>query len=252
MTILDILRPVTFGQRVAEEEGNQLAAYFVETDHWYRLLSDHVDIVYGAKGAGKSALYSLLVARASTLFDQGILLAPAENPRGAPAFRTLVTDPPASEREFIALWKLYLASLASATLDEYGVPGESAKRLRSLLEDSGLKPRERNLQTLLQSAFDYVKRLLRPAAVEGTITFDPTSQLPTGVAGKIVFGEPSPRDAARGIVSVDELLQLADQSLRATNLRLWILLDRLDVAFRKARISKRTHFARSFMSTSTP
>jgi len=231
MKVLDVLRPVTFGQRVAEEEGEQLSAYFVETDHWHRLLSDQVDVVYGPKGAGKSALYSLLVARSTGLFDQGVLLAPAENPRGAPAFRALVTDPPASEREFIALWKLYMACLASAALDEYGIPGESAKTLRSLLEQSGLKPREHNLQALLTGAFGYVKRLLRPSAVEGGIKFDPASQLPTGVTGKIIFGEPSAAQAADGVASVDHLLELADRALHDSKYRLWILLDRLDVAF---------------------
>ena len=65
---------------------------------------------YGPKGSGKSALYSLLIARRNQLFDKGVLVTPGENPRGTPAFRALVTDPPASEREFIALWKLYLAS----------------------------------------------------------------------------------------------------------------------------------------------
>jgi hypothetical protein len=231
MTVLDVLRPVTFGQRVAEEEGEQLSAYFVETDHWHRLLSDQVDIVYGPKGAGKSALYSLLVARSSALFDRGVLLAPAENPRGAPAFRALVTDPPASEREFIALWKLYIACLASASLDEYGIPGDSAKKLRSLLEQSGLKPKERNLQALLTSAFGYVKRLLRPAALEGEIMIDPVTQLPTGVGGKIIFGEPNAAQSAEGIESVDHLLVLADSALADARYRLWILLDRLDVAF---------------------
>ena len=47
MSTLDVLRPVTFGQRVAEEEGEQLAAYFVETDHWHRLLEDAVDVASG-------------------------------------------------------------------------------------------------------------------------------------------------------------------------------------------------------------
>src|SRR5262245_47542402 len=115
--ILTVLRDVRFGERVAEDEVDRLASYFVETDHWRRLFSDQVDIVYGPKGAGKSALYSLLVAKKSDLFDRGILLAPAENPRGAPAFKDLVIDPPISEREFISLWKLYLACIVSGALD---------------------------------------------------------------------------------------------------------------------------------------
>jgi hypothetical protein len=231
VAILDVLRPVTFGQRVAEEEGDLLAAYFVETDHWHRLFSDSVDIVYGPKGAGKSALYSLLVARRDDLFDRHVLLAPAENPRGAPAFRALVTDPPASEQEFIALWKLYFACLISATLDDYGIPGAAVSELRRHLEESGLKPRQKSLQGVLQSAFDYVKQLLRPKAIEGTLQLDPRTQLPSGVTGRIVFSEPSSKQAEQGIASVDRLLALGDEALNASRYSLWILLDRLDVAF---------------------
>jgi ABC-type lipoprotein export system ATPase subunit len=33
--------------------------YFVETDQWKRLLRGEVDIVYGPKGSGKSALLAV-------------------------------------------------------------------------------------------------------------------------------------------------------------------------------------------------
>lgn len=95
-----ILSASSFGQRVAEEEIDQLTAYFVETDHWRRLYRGEIDVVYGAKGSGKSALYSLLLSRSSKLKDQRILLVPAESPRGTPAFRDLLLDPPTTEREF--------------------------------------------------------------------------------------------------------------------------------------------------------
>ena len=98
MEKLDVLREVSFGQRVAEEEGESLAGYFVETDHWRQLYADEIDVIYGPKGAGKSALYSLLIARIDELFDRQVILAPAENPRGAPAFQHLLTDPPADEQ----------------------------------------------------------------------------------------------------------------------------------------------------------
>src|SRR4051812_34473379 len=113
MKKIDVLINMTFGHRVAEEEGDDLTKYFVETDFWRRLYAGDIDIVYGPKGSGKSALYTLLLARRTELFDRGIVLAPAENPRGAPAFRDLVTDPPVGEFEFINLWKVYFASLIS-------------------------------------------------------------------------------------------------------------------------------------------
>lgn len=229
--LLDLLRNLNFGQRVAEEEGDQLSGYFVETDHWRRLFSDSADIVYGSKGAGKSALYSLLAARRSELFDRGVLVAIGENPRGTPAFSALVTDPPASEREFIALWKLYLACLISATLDDYGVPGSAAADLRHHLEQSGMRPRNRTLQALLSDAFSYVKRLFRPKAFEACVEIDPVTQMPTGVSGKITFEEPTVAEAQAGIASMDALLALGDKALRESQFRIWILMDRLDVAF---------------------
>lgn len=231
MTTLEVLKQITFGQRVAEEEPELLEKYFVETDHWQRLFSDAVDVVYGPKGSGKSALYSMLVGRKTELFDRRILIAAAENPRGATAFRALVADPPASEREFIALWKLYTACLVSATLDDYGISGEQAKELRDCLRESGLLPRQKSLQGVLVSVFDYVKRLLRPEAVESSLKLDPASQMPSGITAKIIFGEPSIKQAAEGKVSVDRLLELGDEALAGAGYKLWVLLDRLDVAF---------------------
>jgi len=91
-----ILSSTSFGRRVAEEEIEQLASYFVETDHWKRLFSGEIDIVYGAKGSGKSALYSLLLSKANEFKENGILFVAAENPRCAPAFKDLLLDPPAT------------------------------------------------------------------------------------------------------------------------------------------------------------
>ena len=62
-----ILSKASFGNRIAEEEIDHLQSYFVETEQWRKVLSGDVDIVFGAKGSGKSALYSLLVAQKEQL-----------------------------------------------------------------------------------------------------------------------------------------------------------------------------------------
>jgi hypothetical protein len=59
MSKQDVLANMTFGERIAEDEAEALVSYFVETDQWRRLISGSVDVVYGPKGSGKSALYSL-------------------------------------------------------------------------------------------------------------------------------------------------------------------------------------------------
>lgn len=227
----ELLSEVTFGHRVAEEEAEVLERYFVETDHWRRLYRGEIDIIYGPKESGKSALYSLLNSRRDSLFDRGTLLVAAENPRGATAFRGLVADPPTSEHEFTALWKLYFSCLIESMFEDYGFANSAARRLRSTLDEEGLTSPGRNLRSILRAALDYVRKALPVESAGATVEIDQVSGLPTGFGGKITFREPSTADSQRGYISVDSLLQCADEALSETAFNLWILLDRLDVAF---------------------
>src|SRR5262249_30205023 len=133
----DVLREISFGARVAEEEVAELRRYFVETDQWHRLYEGDIDVVYGAKGSGKSAMFALLLSREDALFDRRILLTAVENPRGAPVFSHLVDDSPPTETEFRALWKLYLLSLVGRQLREYRVTGPLASSVTGELERAG-------------------------------------------------------------------------------------------------------------------
>jgi putative ribosome biogenesis GTPase RsgA len=63
-----VLRETSFGKRIAEDEAVELATYFVETEQWRKIYDGDVDVVYGSKGAGKSAIYSLLNSRQDNLF----------------------------------------------------------------------------------------------------------------------------------------------------------------------------------------
>jgi hypothetical protein len=234
----EVLQTLTIGRRVAEEEVDQLASYFVETDQWRRMAAGQVDIVFGPKGAGKSAIYSTLLGRESELFDQKVLLVSAEQPRGTPAFKDLVGDPPTSEVEFVGLWKFYILSLLGGVLVDYELRSDQARRVLTALEEAGLVPVARApLRGLIKSALDYVRMLLRrpPESFETGVSFDPATGSPTGFTAKITLGEPSAVDKRSGYISVDELLKLADEALELAGYRVWILFDRLDVAFAESR-----------------
>ena len=228
----EILSSADFGQRIAEEEGDTLSEYFVETDNWRRVFEGEIDVIYGPKGSGKSALYSLLVSKTDELFERNVILVPGENPRGTPAFRDLMTDPPASEREFVNLWKLYFLSLMAAAFEEYGIVGDDAQHLQDVLARDGLIKGKKSLQALVHTVYDYVKYVIRPSAVEGGMEIDPATQMPKGFTGKIIFSEPDDQARAKGIESIDSLLAIANSALHNnSNYNVWILLDRLDVAF---------------------
>jgi hypothetical protein len=65
--------------------------------------------------------------------------------------------------------------------------------------------------------------------MEGKIELDPITGMPIGFKGKISFSEPD--SSVTDIVSVDYLLNQAEIVLKEIDFTLWILLDRLDVAF---------------------
>lgn len=229
---LSILNELDFGSQVAEEEKDSLRSYFVETNPWKKVYKGDVDIVYGPKGAGKSAIYVLVQAHETELRKKGIILLPAENVRGDPAFRDLVVSPPTGEREFENLWKLYFLSLIGRALQQNNIVGTDSSKLIEILRDAGLLPVDSmSFSGILKAVQDYLSRFGKPKAVEGTMMIDPVSGAPTGVTGGIVFDEPGAEGRSRGEISVAELFNLASTALKGKKQKIWLLLDRLDVAF---------------------
>lgn len=228
---LEILKTLNFGKRIAEDEATELSRYFYET-HLFRELRDgKIDIVYGQKGAGKSAMYVALKNDTNRLFDSNILLVAAEKPTGTPAFSSIVTDPPNSEREFEAMWKLYFLSLVATKMEEFSLSNTSSKKYIALLNASGLVTTEGPLSKFVRSALDLARRLLKPNEFSTTIELDPTLGLPTGVTGSISLSETSSLEAAKGITSVAEMFRNFNQCLSGKDLKVWLCIDRLDVAF---------------------
>ena len=227
-----VLEAASFGARVAEEEADELAEYFVKTDQWRRVLNGDVDVVYGPKGSGKSALYSLLVSSGDELFDRSIVILAAERPQGAPAFRDVINAPPTTESEFVALWKLYFLCLIAELLRDYGVQTQEAKRLLRYLQDAHLIEDKRSpLERLVKSVREYARRLRDAESAEGGLVLDSATGMIAGVTGKITLGEPSGSLAESGLVSIDQLFSDANQALADLGFRAWLALDRLDVAF---------------------
>ena len=68
--------------------------YFVETDQWNRIVKGEIDVIIGAKGAGKRAIYSLLITQEREFLDRNTLPVPGEKPRGTPVFKDIIANPP--------------------------------------------------------------------------------------------------------------------------------------------------------------
>jgi hypothetical protein len=230
MKRLDLLKQLSFGAQVAEDEVQELANYFVQTHQWDQITNGKTDIIRGEKGAGKSAIYSLLTTKADEFFGRDILLVAAERPRGATVFSDLVSDPPTSEEEFVWLWKVYIITVIAQKLREYGIGGADAHKLYAALEEAKLLERELDLPGILRLAQRFV-RLLMKMELQAGVEIDPITGVPSTLLGKITLREPDFDLRKHGFSSVDTLFKHANIALQQHKYGIWVLLDRLDVAF---------------------
>ena len=129
---------ITFGDRVAENESNDLSTYFIKTEHWEKVRADKADVVFGAKGAGKSALYTLLLQDTDQLQRDGITLISAEKPTGQTVFSEIKNTPPTTEVEFVTLWKTYICQLIVQQLQTSGNCTDDAATVKCKLIEAGL------------------------------------------------------------------------------------------------------------------
>lgn len=231
-----VLEQLTFGARIAEDEKDELASYFVETDQWSRVATGGVDVIFGAKGAGKSAIFTTLMNRERELSDAGVITISAENPRGSTVFSGLTDQPPTSEVEFVAIWKTYILTLLGSVITDYGLDGDAASEVKEvLIREDLLPPKGAKLSTRLRIVWDWVKKAVTGSSAEGAVQLEPTTQMPVGISLKIALTEPSGDQRRNGVVSLKHLLDKCDEALRYNDLRVWILFDRLDVAFADSR-----------------
>jgi hypothetical protein len=78
---------------------------------------------------------------------------------------------------------------------------------------------------------DYVTNFFKKVgSVEGGVTFESATGVPV-ITGKISINEPTSELRKQGVVSIDELFDLANKALDIIGIKVWITFDRLDVAF---------------------
>ena len=227
----DLIQKVTFGESIAELEAEKLKDYFLKTEFWKLIRNGTNDIVYGAKGAGKSALYTSIANDVDSLFDEGILVSIAENPTGNTAFSNLKNDPPTTETEFIRLWKLYFLVITAQVFEEYGINDNHAKKVREILTDCNLIPAQNKLSSFLKVCFDFMRSFKNGKEISTTAEFDSNTGMYSGQKFSLSFGEPTKSDFDKGLIPIEFAYDLLQKSLIENKVKLWIIIDRLDVAF---------------------
>ena len=218
-TPLELLRNLDLGNSVAEFD-QRLSHYFVRTQLFLDVSSDRYDIVKGAKGAGKSAIYrALREPTQPTLDPQNTYVVPAFNESGAPIFKQIIEIEKNNESAFLGMWKVYIFVIASNFLcDKYKSEAQaSLAEVISVLELNQLRSPEGSIANVWQRVRDFVKKAQ-------------FRYKKMGLDVKVEFGSTN-----KGIQEVEEkiesMLLLIDRFLNEKKKRMWILFDRLDESF---------------------
>lgn len=228
MNKIEVLKKTNVGERIAEQEAEGLSIYFLKTYLWEQILRSDVDIVFGCKGSGKSAIYNYLSGQEDKIFELNAILVLAENPRGTVAFKDLNTTPPTEEPEFKSIWKLYFILIISQKLIEYKYDDKYLKIVIEKLQDSNLIARRPSFTSIVKMVRDYITSI---KAIEPNFSLNENSGMIDKIGVKISLNEPSTKLADKGIVSIDYLFECINKSLGESGFKIWIAIDRLDAIF---------------------
>ena len=93
-----------------------------------------IDVVIGAKGAGKRVIYSLLITQEREFLDRNTLPVPGEKPRGTPVHHR---KPTTAEVEFVGLWKVCILALVGRQMRESEVTVAAAEKVSDVCAPYG-------------------------------------------------------------------------------------------------------------------
>jgi hypothetical protein len=228
----DVVRSLDFGDYVAEDEKQELSKYFIETFQWQMVYSGESDIVLGLKGAGKSAIFYLLEAHKNDLRKRNIFLRLAESYENDPVFTVLLERSPQTELEWEGFWKLYFLSLAGDIIKDFAEEDEVNYRVTSRLRQEGLLQSDMSLASVIRRILDYLKRI-KFDGIEAGVHLNELSGAAQSVYARIRLTTAEAQRFSGEVVTVDQMIKDVRDLLSRHKRKIWIVLDRLDTAFRR-------------------
>lgn len=230
ISIKQVLQDLDLGSSVAEHD-DLLAQHFVETSTFRQVVEGRVDIIAGDKGTGKTAIFRILHERYTSYPELGdVEVVPAFNPAGAPIFQRLLETETLSEDQYTGVWKAYFVSLAGNwILNFFGEHlTEDMKELDRVLVQADLRSADETPQTIFSKIFYRLRRLIpRIKSIEGTAS---SSQDGIPILGaKVELGQGEEADSQN--IRPDDALRLLQKILADSEVKLWLVVDRLDEAF---------------------
>lgn len=226
-----ILLEFDIGDDVAEFD-ERLSSYFVETSSFRDIITDKADLILGAKGSGKSAIFKHLAnpnADIPELNDVDII--PAFNVQGSVIFRRLSASPPVSASAYRFIWVTFIVAMISNHLLSTYASTMDLDRLAKLIDAADLRVGPPFPIRLWEKVEKLIKSISERLELEGELEFG-IPKLPVRAKGKARLNS---RDISEGTteeeVDLEEVLFLCADHLTKLQRRCWVVFDRLDEAF---------------------
>jgi hypothetical protein len=216
----ELLRALQLGGIVAEHD-NLLSECFVRHPVLTELTNDQKDLILGAKGAGKSALWKEIrdsKHKYETISNVELQL--VTNPAGDPEFRDILVaignDEFPDVDELRVAWRLYLLAQFWRGARELINP-DLRQQIGTEIDRYGIIPKK---ESGLKAAFAFAvakARALKQLKVSWTsgvaLEFDEDQLKAGGSAAAIPF---------------NDMIAAINESLSTVDRRIWLILDRLD------------------------
>jgi len=238
-----LLTAMDLGSSVAESD-TLLETARVETSVFDDLLADHVDLIPGTKGSGKTALYRIFVDfLAPTLLERRkVVIAHGVSGRSDNIFLAFKEQfESLSESDFVDYWCLYLCSLAHEQFikdQRFSAVLDGCNREIAEFRDAYLRaripefPKPMTLRDILAWGLVVLKswkpKLTYKAphdAGQLELTFEGSG------APAQPKGAPRIRDDLHMPKYIEGLVAALDHLLERSGLSLWLMMDRLDELF---------------------
>jgi hypothetical protein len=237
-TAASLLSRMDLGTGVAETD-ELLEAARIETSVFDDLLGDRVDLIPGTKGSGKTALYRIFTDFLPKLLltQRRVVVAHGVKGREDTVFLAYKTEfDRLSEADFVDFWCVYLASLANeqfVVADGYSELLRNAKQevqdFRRAYRNANIPDldRKRTLKEIVSWALSVVKRL-KPKVTWKAPENIGQFELELGGADSEVDNSTG---EAKLPLQINEVSAALERVLEASDLALWLMVDRLDELF---------------------
>lgn len=232
MLVKELLSIINLGSTVAENE-ESLENYFLKTRTFNKLIKDEIDIIAGAKGAGKSAIYQYITQNYRSIKElKDVEIVPAINPTGDPVFKIVTDKDNINAAQFTDLWKWYIFSLVgNKIMDIYeGEISEHIKELDRILTVSKLRLNDIKPRKSFEHIVAWFRKIVNPSVLEGGISIDVSTGFPV-FSAKVNYSTEEAEETKVKIITADKALEIINSILITKGFRIWVFMDRLDEAF---------------------